>query len=214
MDLDLITLPALDSEHPIGNIVLLHGWGANQQDLEPLVPYFRLPTHQFLLPNGLFDHQLTPTGKMWYSFTGAGQLTPTGRQELATSRETLLDWLQGLPEKTGVSLEKTWLAGFSQGGAMALEVGLQLPLAGLIILSGYLHPEIIAPSQKCPPIAILHGRQDEIVPIEQAWRARTQLVTWGARVEYQEIDMGHTIVLEELQAIRQFILQGGEPSLL
>jgi phospholipase/carboxylesterase len=213
MALDPIIVPALDPKQPLGNIVLLHGWGANQQDLEPLIPYFRLPTHQYLLPNGLFDHQLTPTGKMWYSFTGAGELTDTGRKELAASREALLAWIQDLPHQTGVPLAKTWLLGFSQGGAMALEVGLDLPLAGLIIMSGYLHTEIMAP-KICPPIAILHGRQDEVVPIEQAWRTRSALVTWGARVEYQEIDMGHTIVLEELQAIRQFILTSGEPNLL
>ena len=213
MALDFITVPALEPKQPLGNIVLLHGWGANQQDLEPLIPYFRLPTHQFLLPNGLFDHQLTPTGKMWYSFTGAGELTDISRKELATSRETLLHWIQDLPTQTGVPLTKTWLLGFSQGGAMTLEVGLGLPLAGLIVMSGYLHPEIAAP-QVCPPIAILHGRQDEVVPIEQAWRTRSALVTWGARVEYQEIDMGHTIVLEELQAIRQFILANGELTLL
>jgi phospholipase/carboxylesterase len=213
MALDIITVPALDPEQPLGNIVLLHGWGANQQDLEPLIPYFRLPTHQYLLPNGLFDHQLTPTGKMWYSFTGAGELTATSREELVTSRTALLDWIKDLPNQTGIPLKKTWLAGFSQGGAMTLEVGLELPLAGLIVMSGYLHPEIMQPAI-CPPIAILHGRQDEVVPIEQAWRTRSALVTWGARVEYQEIDMGHTIVLEELQAIRQFILTNGEPSLL
>jgi phospholipase/carboxylesterase len=213
MALDIITVPALDPQQPLGNIVLLHGWGANQQDLEPLIPYFRLPTHQFLLPNGLFDHQFTPTGKMWYSFTGAGELTAASRQELALSREALLQWLQDLPQQTGVPLAQTWLLGFSQGGAMVLEVGLGLPVAGLIVMSGYLHPDISAP-QSCPPIAILHGRQDEVVHIEQAWRTRSMLVTWGARVEYQEIDMGHTIVLEELQAIRQFILAGGEPTLL
>jgi phospholipase/carboxylesterase len=213
MALDIITVPALDSEQPLGNIVLLHGWGANQQDLEPLIPYFRLPTHQFLLPNGLFDHQLTPSGKMWYSFTGAGELTSTSQEELATSRAALLAWIKDLPRQTGIPLAKTWLAGFSQGGAMTLEVGLELPLAGLIVMSGYLHPQIIRPAV-CPPITILHGRQDEVVPIEQAWRTRSALVTWGARVEYQEIDMGHTIVLEELQAIRQFILASGEPNLL
>jgi phospholipase/carboxylesterase len=210
MSLDVITIPAA-GHAAIGNIVLLHGWGANQQDLLDLVPYFRLSEHQFLLPNAPFDHQYTDTGKMWYSFTGAGELTEDGRQELAQSKNLLQSWLTSLPHQTDIPLSKTWIAGFSQGGAMALEVGLSLPVAGLLVLSGYLHPEITAPDN-CPPIAIMHGRQDEVVPIEQAWRARAQLVKWGARVEYQEIDMGHTIVMEELQAVRQFILQDQELS--
>jgi phospholipase/carboxylesterase len=211
MSLDVITIPNTGSTQPVGNIVLLHGWGANNQDLVELVPYFRLPEHQFLLPNAPFDHQFTDTGKMWYSFTGAGQLTATGRQELASSKQILKSWIADLPNQTNIPLENTWIAGFSQGGAMTLEVGLEMPLAGLLILSGYLHPEITAPPN-CPPVAIMHGRQDDVVPIEEAWRTRAKLVTWGARVEYQEIDMGHTIVMEELQAVRQFILTDGELS--
>jgi phospholipase/carboxylesterase len=209
MSLDVITVPATATAQPIGNIVLLHGWGANYQDLIELVPYFRLSEYQFFLPNAPFDHQFTDTGKMWYSFTGAGELTDNGRKELASSKQLLQSWLEGLPAQTNIPLHKTWVAGFSQGGAMTLEVGLTMPLAGLLILSGYLHPDITAPPT-CPPIAIMHGRQDEVVPIEQAWRARAQLVKWGARVEYQEIDMGHTIVMDELQAVRQFILTDGE----
>jgi phospholipase/carboxylesterase len=78
----------------------------------------------------------------------------------------------------------------------------------LIVMSGYLHPDITAPAH-CPPVAILHGRQDDVVPIDQAWQARQQLIDWGAKVQYQELEMGHGIVLEELQIIRQFLV--GEP---
>jgi phospholipase/carboxylesterase len=202
MSLDVL---APDTLNPIGNVVLLHGWGANHRDLLEIVPYLKLPEYQFLLPNGPFAHEFTEDGRMWYSFTGAGKLTDVGRQQLASSRQQLQAWLQELPDCTGIPLERTWLAGFSQGGAMTLEVGLNLPLAGLIVMSGYLHPETSAPA-KCPPVAILHGRQDDVVPIEQAWQSRQQLTDWGAIVQYQELEMGHGIVLEELQAVRQFVL--------
>jgi phospholipase/carboxylesterase len=202
MSLEVIAPAALN---PIGNVVLLHGWGANQRDLLDLLPYLRLPDYQFFLPNGPFPHEYTPEGRMWYSFSGAGQFTDLGRQQLASSRQQLQDWIQELPGRTGIPLAQTWLGGFSQGGAMTLEVGLKLPLAGLIVMSGYLHPEINAP-ENCPPVAILHGRQDEVVPIELAWQARQQLIDWGAVVQYQELEMGHGIVLEELQAVRQFVV--------
>jgi phospholipase/carboxylesterase len=201
MALDILAPPALN---PIGNIVFLHGWGANHQDLLDLVPYLQLPEYQFFLPNGFFPHQFTDTGRMWYSFTGAGRLTETGRQELATSRDRLREWILGLPAQTGIPLHKTWLGGFSQGGAMTLEVGLFLPLAGLIVMSGYLHPDLPAP-ETCPPVAIIHGRQDEVVPIDQAWQARQQIIEWGGTVQYQELEMGHDVVPAELQTVRQFV---------
>jgi phospholipase/carboxylesterase len=205
MSLKVLAPPALN---PIGNVVLLHGWGANQRDLLDLLPYLKLPEYQFFLPDAPFAHQFTEAGRMWYSFTGAGHLTAAGQQQLASSRQQLREWIQGLPDRTGIPLERTWLGGFSQGGAMTLEVGLHLPLAGLIVMSGYLHPDITAPDH-CPPVAILHGRQDDVVPIDQAWQARQQLIDWGAKVQYQELEMGHGIVLEELQIIRQFLV--GEP---
>ncbi len=71
--LEIIFVPARTNP-PLGTIVLLHGWGANNQDLGDLVPYFKLPEYQFLFPNGIFDHEYNETGKMWYSFTGAAQL--------------------------------------------------------------------------------------------------------------------------------------------
>ncbi len=194
---------------PQGNVILLHGWGANHDDLAELLPYLNLPNYQFLLPNGVFEHQYTETGRAWYSFTGAGQLTDTSQSELATSRQTLQDWLQTLPQTTGVGLDRTWIIGFSQGGAMALDLGLNLPVAGVMVLSGYLHPDLLASSKAppaCPTVLICHGRQDEVVPIEQAWQARQQLIDWGAIVQYHELEMGHTIIPAEIDMIRRLIL--------
>lgn len=202
--MDVITVPTTGV--PQGNIVLMHGWGANNDDLVGLLPYLQLPNYQCLLPNALFEHQYTESGRAWYSFSGAGQLTASSRQELVASREALQDWLKTLPETTGVALDRTWIAGFSQGGAMALEVGLTLPVAGIMVLSGYLHPDLTAPTT-CPPVAIWHGRQDDVVPISAAWQTRQQLINWGAVVQYHELEMGHTITPEEIKMMQQFVLQ-------
>ena len=202
--LDIIFVPAR-IDKPLGTIVLLHGWGANNQDLGDLVPYFKLPEYQFLFPNGIFDHEFSDTGKMWYSFTGAGQFTDRSITQLATSRQVLTDWIQSLPDSTGIGLDRTWIAGFSQGGAMTLEIGLDLPVAGLMVLSGYLHSNRPKPVQPTPPALIVHGTQDDVVPIEAARNSQQQLTTWGVDVTYQEFGMGHSIVPEVLDVVRKFV---------
>jgi phospholipase/carboxylesterase len=205
--LQLISVPA-NTPTPAGTIVLLHGWGANNEDLGDLAPYFKLPEYQFLFPNGTFEHEYSETGRMWYSFTGAGQLTDRSKVELATSRQVLTAWIQTLPVTTGVPLERTWIAGFSQGGAMTLEIGLDLPVAGLIVLSGYLHQNRSKPLQDTPPVLIVHGRQDDVVPLAAARMSRDTLIQWGVNVQYQEFDMGHSIVPEVLQVVREFVVGG------
>jgi phospholipase/carboxylesterase len=206
--LEIISVPA-NTPTPTGAIALLHGWGANHQDLGDLAPYFKLPEYQFLFPNGIFDHEFTDTGKMWYSFTGAGHLTDQSVTQLATSRQVLSDWIQSLPATTGVPLDRTWIAGFSQGGAMTLDIGLDLPVAGLIVLSGYLHPDRSKPLTAAPPVLIVHGRQDDVVPVAAARNSRDLMTQWGVKVQYQEFDMGHSIVPEVLNVVRDFVRASG-----
>lgn len=203
--LEIISVPA-QTDPSAGTIVVLHGWGANHHDLGDLAPYFKLPEYQFLFPNGIFDHEYTDTGKMWYSFTGAGRLTQNSISQLATSRQTLSEWVQSLPDSTGIPLDRTWIAGFSQGGAMTLDIGLDLPVAGLIVLSGYLHPERSKPLQAAPPVLIVHGKQDDVVPIRAAQKSQETLTQWGVNVQYQEFDMGHSIVPEVLDVVRSFVI--------
>jgi phospholipase/carboxylesterase len=206
--LEIISVPA-STPTPTGAIALLHGWGANHQDLGDLAPYFKLPEYQFLFPNGIFDHEFTDTGKMWYSFTGAGHLTDQSITQLATSRQVLSDWIQTLPATTGVPLDRTWIAGFSQGGAMTLDIGLDLPVAGLIVLSGYLHPDRAKPLAAAPPVLIVHGRQDDVVPVAAARNSRDLITQWGVKVQYQEFEMGHSIVPEVLNVVRDFVRASG-----
>jgi phospholipase/carboxylesterase len=137
---------------------------------------------------------------MWYD------LEREDYKGLSQSQELLINWLNSLESTTGIPLESTILSGFSQGGAMTLDVGLGLPLAGLICMSGYLHraPQEVEPP--LPSVLIVHGRQDTVVPISAAHKLRDYLLNLGAPMQYKEYDMGHEIQPEVLEVIRGFIL--------
>lgn len=200
LPLQFINVPPANSKAAAGLIVCLHGFGSNSQDLAPFAPVLSLPNYQMLFPDAPYPHPRVPGGRMWYN------LDRTDSQGLTTSRQQLTDWLKSLESTTGVPLSRTILSGFSQGGAMTLDVGLTLPLAGLISLSGYLHSQPQPTSQKFPPVLIVHGRQDQVVTLSAAQRARDSLNTLGVAVKYQEFDMGHTITPEVLSLMRSFIL--------
>ncbi|RMF27918.1 MAG: alpha/beta hydrolase [Cyanobacteria bacterium J083] len=199
MSLRHILLPA-SSETPEYLLVGLHGWGANAQDLAGLVPYFDLPGFAFIFPDAPFSHYQVPGGRAWYS------LETPNYEGLEESRQLLADWLLSLPEITGVPLEKIVCMGFSQGGAMTIDVGLNFPLAALCSLSGYLHsPPQIKNREKIPPILIMHGSQDPIVPVKAAQEARDILNKLGAKVQYQEFPIGHEITPAEIKYMEKFL---------
>jgi phospholipase/carboxylesterase len=200
--LEAISILPSNGEKPTHLLLALHGWGANAQDLAPLAQMFNLPGFAFIFPNAPFAHPQVPGGKAWYS------LETQDYSGLSESRELLFDWLQSLESLTGVPLNRTFMTGFSQGGAMTLDVGLTLPLAGLCSLSGYLHyypePDKLANNQ-FPPVLIVHGKQDLVVPLPAAQQAKEELTALGVTVKYQEFDMGHEIQPEVLTLMEEFI---------
>ncbi len=197
--LDTISLIPKDREKVEYLLLMLHGWGANSQDLAGLAQMLDLPGFGYLFPNAPFEHYEVPGARAWYDLENFPNF-----QLLPQSRELLLDWLTSLPSHTGVPLERTIMAGFSQGGAMTLDVGLGLPLAGLCSLSGYLHYEP-QPQEKTPPVLIIHGRQDPVVPLQSAQQAQEKLSAIGVNVEYQDFDMGHEIQLPALELFQDYI---------
>ena len=183
-------------------LVVLHGWGANERDFVPFAKVLNLTGFGYFFPNAPFDHFQVPGGKAWYAlenkdFTG-----------LAESRQLLTEWLTSLEASTGVPLERTVLAGFSQGGAMTLDVGLTLPLAALCSFSGYLHYQPQALENKTfPPTLIVHGKQDFVVPVAAAIQARDELTKIGVPVRYQEFEMGHEVLDPAIALFKQFIIE-------
>ena len=182
-------------------LVVLHGWGANYQDFVPFAKVLNLPGFGYFFPNAPFAHFQVPGGKAWYALENK-EFT-----NLAESRQLLIDWLKSLEDSTGVPLSKTVLAGFSQGGAMTLDVGLTLPLAALASFSGYLHYQPQAVEERTfPPTMIIHGKQDSIVPLEAAVKARDELAKIGVPVRYQEFDMAHEVREPAIALFKQFIM--------
>lgn len=203
MTLDFIRISPKTEKTPSALIVTLHGWGANAEDVESLSSYFNLPDCEFLFPNAPYPYPYSPVGRAWYDLQ-----EETMYEGLEASRQLLIDWLQSLESMTGVPLSRTFLSGFSQGGAMTLDVGLTLPLAGLVVMSGYPHPQL-ANLQKgnFPPTLIMHGTQDQVVPLSAATKAKAVAEALGVVVEYHEFVMGHEINLEMLEVLRKFVIK-------
>ncbi len=178
-------------------LVMLHGWGANAKDLATLAPAFHQPHLHLMFPDAPYPHPTIPGGRMWYHIETGEHLDP--------GRLTLRNWLNTLPQQTNIPLDKTILGGFSQGGAMALDVGLDLPLGGLMSLSGYWHPDILPDRLASPkPVLMIHGRQDSVVPLEAAKAARQELEKRDLAVDYHELDMAHEVTPSAMSIIQSF----------
>lgn len=190
-------------------IVLLHGWGANAQDVAGLIEAISMISIPFkgLLPDAPFPHPMVPGGRQWYGFPNNYDFRMQhdfgAQADLQESRELLTTWMRSLPAKTGIPLEKTIMGGFSQGGAMTLDVGPSLPLAAMLILSSYSH----VPIAKCVsprPVLVLHGNQDPVVPVAKSVDTKNQLEQQGQTVTYQTFDMQHEVSLDALKVASQF----------
>ncbi|MGL5083999.1 MAG: alpha/beta hydrolase [Microcoleaceae cyanobacterium] len=201
MEFNAITVTPKDGKSPQGLVVLMHGWGASAADLATLAPVLDLPECQFIFPNAPFPHGQVPEGRAWYA------LETIEHEGLADSRQGLQHWLAALEGHTGIPLSRTILGGFSQGGAMTLDVGRTLPFAGLMSLSGYLHFSPEPRESYSTPVLIVHGRRDMVVPLELARQARDYFQQLGAPVQYHELDMGHEIPPAVWQLMRSFMME-------
>jgi phospholipase/carboxylesterase len=208
VSLKVITIPPRSGQPPQGNIVVLHGWGANAEDAAYFTQMLDLPDFQILLPEAPFPHPMNPsTGRMWYgfpedfNFSGQWEHLP----DLQASRQLLHAWLGQLPAQTGVPLERTILGGFSQGGAMTLEVGFDRSLAGLMVLSGYRHGPI-APLHRNISALMVHGKVDPVVPLAAAQETAQTLKQVGVDLRYEEFDdMGHEVSMAVLERMETFV---------
>ncbi len=179
-------LISLNSESATNRLVLLHGWGADAQDL---VPVGKLLTEGFkgFEIVSLSAPQPHPSGfgRQWYP------LYPHQWEQIPKAVSDLEKRLNDF-SFAKIPLEKTYLLGFSQGGAMALELASRINFAGVFAVSSYPHPEW-QPIKDISTIFICHGNKDEVVPKEASQKSFDILRTNGIKSELYFFEGGHEI---------------------
>ncbi len=182
-------------------LVLLHGWGADADDLLDLAALLVGPAVSVVALRAPLSHP-SGQGRQWYD------LEAPNWPQLPEARISLRQRLDALAKE--VPLEQTVLLGFSQGAAMALDVatgGTGLPLAGLISCSGYPHPDWQPGEQTRQKILLTHGEQDPVVPYGASEMLQEQLISSGREAVLIGFAGGHTIDTSLFPSLRDY-LQG------
>lgn len=200
-----------------GSVVWLHGLGADGHDFEPLVRDWDLSERlglRFVLPHAPVRPVTLNGGipmRAWYDISS---LQFTAREDAAGIRATQgsLERLIAEEKARGIDSRSILLAGFSQGGAMALHTGLRYPepLAGILGLSCYLPlaGTLAQEKQACQlPTAVRmdHGDADTVVPLPLAESSCALLRSLGFKVEFNRYTMGHSLYLEQINSLYRWI---------
>mgnify|MGYP001221023417 CR=1 FL=1 len=196
MNEELISFSIKNATH---RLILLHGWGADAGDLLPFAQELvgSIEKKIELLSLNAPDHHPQGVGRQWY------KLFPTDWSEASVSVENLKKRLIELSSED-MPLSKTFLLGFSQGAAMALASGSCLPFAGLISCSGFPH-QGWNPTSNCPPVLLIHGEQDPVVPIKASQRIADLLEIKQLKYEFTSFQGGHEIPDQAINKITNFI---------
>ena len=200
------------------SIIWLHGLGSDGHDFEPIVPELRLPPGlgvRFIFPNAPM-RPVTINGGMvmrsWYDIKDSDLSVARHRPDFDSSAVILENWINGEIE-SGIPANKIIVAGFSQGGAIALHCGLAFKqkLAGLLILSSYLpFADVLeqdsAQFNKETPILMMHGEYDPVIPVGFAKQSCEVLQNHDYAVEWNHYPMQHAVCAEEIERIGQWLL--------
>lgn len=213
--LNLQTIELETAPEPVGAVIWLHGLGASGHDFEPVVPELELPEGaaiRFIFPHAP-ELPVTINGGMrmpaWYDIKAMDIDRVVDTEQLVASADAVGRLIEREIER-GVPAEKIIIAGFSQGGAVAYELGLSYPkrLAGILALSTYFATaKTVKPSEpnRDIPINIYHGTFDPMVPEALGVHSLETLKAMDYDPSYQTFPMEHSVCLEEIQDIGRFI---------
>jgi phospholipase/carboxylesterase len=199
----------------VASVIWLHGLGADGHDFEPIVPELRLPDSlpiRFIFPHAPV-RPITINGgeemRAWYDFIPHSETA--GTDDIAGSSAQIRQFIDREIER-GINPSKILLAGFSQGGVIALHTGVRYDkrLAGILALSTYLHDftateNELTDANLAIPIMMAHGTADPMIPIMRAATSRENLIRLGYDVRWFDYPMGHQVCLEEIGEISNFM---------
>jgi phospholipase/carboxylesterase len=215
----LQTIELNPAQAPVATLIVLHGLGADGTDFLPMCDELDLSAIgpvRYVLPRAP-ERAVTINGghrmRAWYDILGTDLAR---REDEAGLRESAL-LVQRLIDREvarGVPASRIVLAGFSQGCAMTLLAGLRHPqrLAGLAGLSGYLPLAASTTAERHAanadtPVFLAHGRRDGVVPLARGSEARDLLKSLGHAVEWHDYPMEHSVCMEEVVALNQWLLR-------
>jgi phospholipase/carboxylesterase len=205
------------SPSPAASVIWLHGLGADGYDFVPVVRELELlktPAARYVFPHAP-TRAVTINGgyvmRAWYDILGNDLVRREDEQGIRDSQQQV-EALIAREVERGTPRSRIVLAGFSQGGAIALQTGLRQrePLAALLALSTYL-PLAAAfdaereDASRSVPIFMAHGRSDPVIPLARATTSRDQLNAAGYSVEWHEYEMPHSVCEDEIRAIAAFL---------
>ena len=218
VDRQLDFLEVNPQSKPAAAIIWLHGLGVDGHDFEPIVPELRIPESlpiRFVFPHAP-KRPVTINFKMvmpaWFDILDVSGLHKVNVDDILKSSRQLADLIQA-EIRRGLSPDRIILAGFSQGGTIALHAGLRFAkkLAGIMALSTFL-PTVDqladdgSDANRATPIFMAHGTSDPLIGIENAVLTRDALRRLGYDVRWQEYPVAHTVCHEEIRDIRSWIL--------
>lgn len=198
-------------------VIWLHGLGADGYDFVPIVQELRLPATmavRFIFPHAAPRPVTINNGfvmRAWYNITSLG---PDRKEDDVGIREsaTVVNQYVQQQNARGVESKRIVIAGFSQGGAIALQAGLRYPerIAGIMALSTYLplRDAVAAEATQVNrdvPILMCHGLRDDIVPAALGKASRDALTSLGYQVEWQSYPMEHQVCMEEVLDISKWL---------
>ncbi|MDQ6800087.1 MAG: dienelactone hydrolase family protein [Acidobacteriota bacterium] len=194
---------AEDAELPL--VLVLHGRGADANDLVDIAPLID-NNYRFIFPNA--PEPFEPSPGFSFGFTWFDGW-PAEHNSFVRSREVLLRFIDAAVARFPTPPGKIVLSGFSQGGMMSLDAGFrtQQQLAGIVVMSGALNEQDPPPLRPDIPVLMIHGTQDDMIPVLAARRARRVLEERGVHPEYHEFAMGHFVTPESMAVVRDFLLR-------
>lgn len=211
------TLEIVTGADPSCAVIWLHGLGADGHDFAPIVPELGLPPrlkvrfifpHAPLLPVTINNGYVMPA---WYDVRHLDLRQAEDEAGIRASQQGI-EALIRQENARGIPAARIVLAGFSQGGAIALHTALrhEAPLAGVLALSTYLPlPHTLkaeaSPANSDMPILMAHGTEDSVIPIEQGIASRNWLKEHGHAVKWLEYPMTHSVCPEEITDIGQWL---------
>jgi phospholipase/carboxylesterase len=212
----LETIEVETGPRPAAAVIWLHGLGADGHDFEPIVPELGLEKAvRFVFPHAPIRPVTINMGmrmRAWYDILQLGG----GPEDEAGIRasQSLLEDLISQEKKKGIAANKIALAGFSQGGAIALQTGLRHPerLGGIMALSTYLPLAGFLEKEKHTvnadlPIFMAHGSYDDMIPMRRAEQSRDFLKQLGYDVDWRQYPMPHSVCPEEIADIADFLVR-------